>query len=160
VISKVSGGGSFTATANKVVLTDNGVSVTCSTQGKTAASTSTGAIPNGTQKDALPLTVGMIKKLSFSHCTGPLGMVTTKVESLPYSLDVDSATSSMGQTDVIISGIKTSVSMPDCSFTVSGSAPGYYTSGTHTLTLTATLPVSPLNNAELTVSGVSGCAIC
>ena len=48
--------------------------------------------------------------------------------------------------------------MTGCSFNVTGSAPGYYTNGSHTLTLTPKLPNKALNKAQLTISGVSGCA--
>jgi hypothetical protein len=48
--------------------------------------------------------------------------------------------------------------MAGCSFTVTGSAPGFYTNGTHKLTLTPKLPITPLNTARLTVGNVNGCA--
>jgi hypothetical protein len=58
----------------------------------------------------------------------------------------------------MITGVNTSVSTTGCSFNVTGSAPGFYTNSTHTLTLTPKLPITPLNKAQLTVSGVSGCS--
>ena len=158
--AKVSGGGSITATASKTVLSDNGVSVTCTTKGSTAASKATGSIPNGTHKGASPVKVGTSTKLSFGNCSGPLGAVKTKVEALPYSINVDSKTTSKGDTDGIISGVKVAVSMTGCSFTVTGSSPGFYSNSKHTLNMTTTskLPTKPLNSAALTVSGVNGCA--
>ena len=154
---KVSGGGSYTATTAKTVLSDNGQNVTCTTKGKTAASTGSGKIPNGTDKGSSPVKVGTVAKLSFNNCTGPLGKVTTTIKSTPYTVSVDSKTNSKGQTDGLISGVKVAVKMTGCSFTVTGSAPGYYTNGKHTLNLTAKLPTKALSKAQLTVSGVSGC---
>jgi len=40
---------------------------------------------------------------------------------------------------------------------VTGSAPGFYTNGKHTLTLTPKLPNKPMNKAQLTVRNVNGC---
>lgn len=149
--AKVTNGGSITATASSTKLSDAGVSVTCT------SSKATGSIPTGSHTGASPLKVGTAAKLSFSNCSGPLGTVTTKVEGLPYTISVDSKTTSTGKTDGIISGVKVAVSMTGCSFMVTGSSPGYYTNKTHTLTMTTTskLPVKPLNTAQLTISGVA-----
>jgi hypothetical protein len=154
---KITHGGSFTATASKTVLSDNGVNVTCVTKGKTPASKATGSTPNKTDKGTSPVTVGKNTKLSFSNCTGPLGKVTTKVESLPYLVKVDSKTNSKGETDGIITGVKVAVTTTGCSFTVTGSAPGYFNNSKHTLNTTPKPPVKPLNKAQLTISKVSGC---
>jgi hypothetical protein len=151
--AKVTNGGSYTAKSSNTVLTDNGVSVTCT------SSTASGTIPTKTYTNATtPITVGTSAKLSFSGCTGPLGAVTVKVNKLPYKVQADSKTNSKGQTDGMVAGANTSVSMTGCSFKVTGAAPGYYTNGSHTLNLTPTLPNKPLNKAQLTISGVSGCA--
>jgi hypothetical protein len=150
---KVTGGGTYTATSSKTVLTDNGVSVTCT------GSKASGTIPTKTYtKATTPVTVGTSAKLSFSGCTGPLGAVTVKVNKLPYKVTVDSKTNAKGQTDGIITGANTSVSMTGCKFNVTGSAPGFYTNSSHTLSLTPKLPSKPLNSGQLTVSGVVGCA--
>ena len=159
---KVSGGGSYSGAAAKTVLTDgtgkSAVNVTCVTKGKSKASTASGKINNGTHKGAAPVVVGTATKLAFNNCTGPLGAVTTKVAKTPYKLSVDSKTNSKGQTDGIISGVSVSVKNGTCSFTVTGSSPGYYTNKTHTLTMTPTLPIKPLVKAQLTISGVNkGC---
>ena len=78
---KVTGGGSYTATSTKTVLTDNGVSVTCT------GSKASGSIPTKTYTNATtPVTVGTSAKLSFTGCTGPLGAVTVKVNGLPYKV--------------------------------------------------------------------------
>jgi hypothetical protein len=150
---KVTGGGTYTASSSSTVLTDNGVSVSCtgsSAGGKIATKTYT--------SKTSPVKVGTSSTLSFTGCTGPLGAVTVTVNSLPYSVKVDSATNSSGQTDGMVTGVNTSVSMTGCSFVVTGGAPGYYTNSTHVLSLTPTLPNKALNKAQLTVSGVSGCA--
>jgi hypothetical protein len=150
---KVTGGGSYTASSSSTVLTDNGVSVTCTgstASGKIATKTYTGKTS--------PVQVGTATALAFTGCTGPLGTVTVTVNSLPYKVKVDSATNSSGQTDGMVTGVNTAVSMTGCSFNVTGAAPGYYTNSGHTLTLTPTLPIKALNKAQLTVSGVSGCA--
>lgn len=149
---KVTGGGSYTASSSNTVLTDGSVSLTCT------GSKAGGSIPTKTYTGATsPVKVGTSSSLSFSGCTGPLGPVTVTVNKLPYSVKVDSKTVS-GKTDGMITGVNTTVSMTGCSFTVTGSAPGFYTNSGHTLTLTPTLPTKPLNTAQLTVSGVSGCA--
>jgi hypothetical protein len=74
-------------------------------------------------------------------------------------LGADSKTNRKGQTDAIIGGVNVSVSIPSagCSFTVTGSAPGFYTNSKHTLTMTPNLPVRPVKKAQLTISNVTGC---
>jgi len=159
---KVSGGGSYSGSAAKTVLTDGtgmtAVSVTCVTKGKSKASTASGKINNGTHKGAAPVAVGTAAKLAFNNCTGPLGRVTTKVNKTPYKISVDSKTNSKGQTDGIISGVNVHVTNATCQFNVTGSAPGFYTNKTHTLTMTPKLPITPKVKAQLTISGVNhGC---
>ncbi len=152
---KVSGSsstGAISASSSKTVLTDprSGVSVTCT------SSKSAGVVKNGSHTGTSPVQVGTITKLSFTSCTGPTGSVTVTVKALPYKLSIDSKTVS-GKTDGIVSGVSTHVSTLGCSFNVTGSAPGFYNNGTHTLTQTPKLPITPLNKAQLTVSSVSGC---
>ena len=150
---KVTSGGTYTAKATSTVLTDNGVSITCT------GSTASGSIPTKTYTSAtVPVKVGTVAKLGFTGCTGQLGGVTVTVNRLPYSVKVDSKTNGSGQTDGMITGVNTSVSMTGCSFNVTGSAPGFYTNSSHKLSLTPTLPIKPLTTAQLTISGVSGCA--
>jgi hypothetical protein len=151
---KVTGGGTYTASSTKTTLTDNGVSVTC-TGSKAGGTISTKTY---TSKPA-PVKVGTSSSLSFTGCTGPLGAVTVKVSGLPYSVEVDSATNSKGETAGIVAGANTAVSMTGCSFNVTGEAPGYYNNSKHTLNLTSTPPVKLLTkNQRLTVSNVNGCA--
>jgi hypothetical protein len=155
---KVSNGGTYTATASKTVLSDNGVNVTCTSSGTTPASKASGTVATATHTGTSPVTIGTVSKLAFNNCSGPLGAVHTTVQALPYSLKVDSKTNGSGQTDGIITGAKVQVSMTGCSFTVTGSAPAFYTNSTHKLTVTKKLPITPLNKAQLTVSNVNGCA--
>jgi hypothetical protein len=155
---KVTNGGTYKATAPATVLTDRGVSVTCSSTSTTKASTATGSIPTATTTGTSPVKIGTVATLNFKNCTGPLGPVTITVNSLPYSVKVDSATNAARQTDVMITGINTSVSMKGCSFTVTGRAPGFYANSTHNLALAPKLPITPLNKARLTISNVVGCA--
>lgn len=154
---KISGGGKFTAKTNKTVLSDKGVNVTCTTKGKTPASSASGNIPSATKTGTSPVKVGTTTNLKFNNCQSLAGTVTTKVLNEPYKVSIDSKTNSKGETDGIISGIKVKVSTTGCSFTVTGSAPGFYTNGKHTLTVTSKLPVKPTSKAQLTVKSVSGC---
>jgi hypothetical protein len=156
---KVSNGGTYTAKASKTVFTDKTVSVTCTSTTTTPASKATGTVPTATTTGTSPVKIGTVSTLAFHNCTGPLGKVTTKVNSLPYALKVDSTTNSTGQTDGMITGINVHLSMTGCSFNATGRSPGFYTNGTHKLTMTKTssLPIKPLNTARLTVSSVSGC---
>ena len=155
---KVSNGGTYTATASKTVLSDNGVNVSCTSTSTTAASKGSGTVATATHTGTSPVKVGTVSKLAFNHCSGPLGAVHVTVNALPYSIKVDSATTSTGKTDGIITGASVHVTMTGCSFNVTGSAPGFYTNGTHKLSVTKSLPTTPLNSAQLTVSSVSGCA--
>jgi hypothetical protein len=157
---KVSGGGSYKAAAPTTVLTDGLVHVTCKSTKTSKASTTSGTISNGTHKAVAPVKVGTAAKLAFNNCTGPLGKVTTSVTKLPYTVSVDSKTTTKGQTDGIISGIAVNVTTTGCKFKVTGTTAGFYTNSNHTLTMTTAskLPVKPLKSAQLTVSGVTGCA--
>lgn len=156
---KVTNGGSYTAKAATTTLTDNGVKVTCSSTSTTPASKGTGRIATATHTGTSPVKVGTVATLNFKHCTGPLGSVTTTVQALPYSVKVDSTTTSTGKTDGMITGVKVKVATGPCSFLVTGRSPGYYVNSTHTLHMTTTgkLPKKPLNSARLTVSNVSNC---
>jgi hypothetical protein len=155
--AKVSNGGSLTATAKLTTLKDGSAEVTCGST-KSTGSTSSGVVKTGTYKGASPLKVGTTSKLTFKGCTGPLGAVKTKVETVKngYEISVDSTTSSKGITAGIIGPVKVAVSMLDCSFVVTGSAPGYFDNANHTLVVSPTLPkgVKALTKAQLTISGV------
>ena len=146
---KVSGGGSYTAKAGKTVLTDHGVSVTCT------SSKASGKLANGTHRGVAPVKVGTAAKLSFSSCQSAAGAVTTTIHSTPYAVKANSKTNSKGFTDAIITGTNVTVSATACSFTVTGTASGYYSNKTHQLIITPKLPIKPVKRAQLTVSHVS-----
>ena len=148
---KVSHGGSYTAKAGTTKLTDNGIRVTCT------SSKGSGKVTSGTHKGAAPVKIGTVAKLTFSNCSGVLGGVQNTVHGKPL-LKADSKTNGKGRTDAIITGVNVSVSMTNCTFTVTGSAPGYYANKTHTLTMTPKLPIKPIKKAQLTVSNVQGCS--
>ncbi len=159
---KITGGGKFTASSVLTVLANGSgksiVKVTCTTKGKTPASSAVGNIPSGIKKGNSPVKVGTTTKLAFNNCTGPLGRVTTKVMAQPYFVAIDSKTNSKGQTDGFIGGIKVAVNAGGgCTFNVTGTAPGYYTNGKATLTMTPKLPVKPTTTAQLTISKVGSC---
>jgi len=154
---KISNGGKFTAKSISTILTDGSVKVTCSSKGSTPASSATGNIPSGTKTGTSPVKVGTTTNLKFNNCTGPAGPVSTTVLSQPYAVKIDSKTNSKGQTDGIISGIKVKVKTGPCTFMVTGSAPGFYTNGKHSLTMTPKLPVKPTTKAQLTISNVNTC---
>jgi hypothetical protein len=147
----VTGGGTYTATSTKTVLTDGLISTTCS------GSTVSGTVSSATHTGTSPVKVGTDAKLKFTNCTSAAGPVSIAAHALPYSVSVDSVTNSSGQTDGIISGINNTVSVTNvgCTFTVKGSAPGVYSNTKRTLTLEPKLPIKPLNTAQLTISGVS-----
>jgi hypothetical protein len=161
---KVSHGGSYTVAAKTTTLTDitkaaGPLSVKCKTVGKTPSSTASGKLISGTYhgKPNKAVALGLVKGLKFNNCSGALGQPVTKVSGKP-KLNADSKTNSKGQTDAIITGVDVSVTFPgqNCSFTVTGSAPGYYTNKTHTLTMTPKkLPNKPLVKAQLTIMGVA-----
>jgi hypothetical protein len=159
---KVSGGGKFTAIATKTVLTNRvhgtNINVTCTTKGRKHAASASGNIPSRTDRGTSPVKVGTATNLAFNNCIGPVGPVTTKVVREPYFVAVDSKTNRKGQTDGFIGGIDVNVKTFACSFTVTGSAPGFYTNGKHSLTMTPRLPVRATFGAQLTVSHVVGCA--
>jgi hypothetical protein len=156
----VTGGGTYTAKSTKTVLTDNGVSATCS---GTNASTASGTIASGTHTGTAPVKVGTAAKLAFNNCTSPFGAVVVTVKALPYSVKVNSVTNSAGQTDGLITGVNNSVNIGGglCTFTVTGSATAVYSNSKHTLTLepASKLPIKPLTTGVLTISNASaGCA--
>jgi hypothetical protein len=149
---KVSGGGSYTATAGTTVLTDNGISVTCK-----SSKASNSKLASGTYKGKAPVKLGTVTKLGFSKCTGLTLQVTNKVIGHPQ-LNADSKTNSKGDTAAAISKVDVIVTTTGCSFTVTGSAPGYYNNSKHTLYMTPKPPVKLAVKAQLTVSAVTGCS--
>jgi hypothetical protein len=73
-------------------------------------------------------------------------------------LNANSKTNSKGDTAAVITKVDVKVSLTGCSFTVTGSAPGYYSNKTHTLYMTPKAPVKGVAKSGLTVSNVNGCS--
>jgi hypothetical protein len=149
---KVSGGGSYKATAGTTILQQGSgataIKVTCtSSDGK-------GSLKSGSYHGKAPLKLGTVSSLSFNSCTGPLGPVTNSVVAKPV-LSADSKTNSKGETAAVITNVDVNVSTTSCTFTVTGSAPGYYKNSNHTLYMTPTPPFK--EKAALTIGSVSGC---
>jgi hypothetical protein len=152
---RVSHGGKYTATASTTKLADGPVAVICSTVGKVPSSKGTGTLSNATHRGTAPVSLGKVKGLAFNNCTSLGSLVTTTVVKQP-TLNADSRTNSKGDTAAIITNVDVNVSTTGCSFTVTGSAPGYYSNKTHTLTMKpGKLPVKALTKARLTISNVS-----
>lgn len=151
---KVKGGGSYTATSRSTVLADHATTVMCK------ISKAKGTIASHTYKGAAPLKVGTTKSLSFSKCTSAAGVPTFTYAGLPYSVLANGKTVS-GDTAALISGTNVSVKIKSigCSFTVTGTASGYYSNSKHTLYITPKVPkkLHPVRRGQLTISGVSGC---
>jgi hypothetical protein len=144
------GGSTYTASSSSTVLSDNGVNVNCS--GSAAA----GDLPSASGV-AIPAGVGTASSLSFSGCTGPLGTVTTTVSSLPYEINITAWDAANSRGTGYVGPVSVSVSMPLCTFDVTGNAPGYYDNTNHQLVLTPDQAL-PSGVGGLTVSNVSGCA--
>jgi hypothetical protein len=182
----ISNGGKYSAAAARVILTDthSHFPTACSTIGSTPGSQTTGAIINGSHSGAAPVKVGKAASLVLHNCSsGLLGQPgDDKEQEIPYNINVDSATNSKGETDLIISGINFSWSSAGCAFSITGSARGYYTAATSSVILdnggvnivcstsgstpasstmgilkNGTHGVTAMNKAQLTISGVHGC---
>jgi hypothetical protein len=150
----VSPGGAITAKSGTTTLTDTttGNSLTC-TSSKTAATLKSGTGLAGAG-------LGSITSVTFTSCTGPLGLTfTVKSNALPWKLNAVSYTSSTGVTHGTITGIDATLTGPSCSATVDGTAAGAdngkvkatYTNSTGKLKVLAT-------GGNLHVYDVSGCA--
>lgn len=149
----ISPGGAITAKAGTTTLkdTNTGSVLTC------ASSTSSGTLKKGSGIGGANL--GSITKLSFSNCTGPLGLTFTVTNSaFPWVLSGTSFNATSGVTTGFINGIKSKLSGPSCSANVAGAtatAKGKvkvtYTNGTGKLKVLAT-------GGNLHVFNVVGCA--
>jgi len=149
----VSPGGSITAKAGKTTLTDtNTGSVLSCTSSSGGGSLKSGSGLSGTG-------IGSITSLSFSSCTGPLGLTFTVATSgFPYKLNATAFNATTGVTTGKITGIKATLTGPSCSASVAGTTattPGtvkaQYNNGTHKLKILT-------GGGTLHVWNVSGCA--
>jgi hypothetical protein len=146
-------GGNISASAGKTTLKDvNTGSVLSCTSSK-----STGTLKSGHGISGANL--GSIKTLTFSNCTGPLGLTFTVANSgFPWTLHGTAFNSGTGVTTGNITGIKSHLSGPSCSADVRGATATStgkvkvtYTNGTHKLKVLA-------SGGTLHVFNVNGCA--
>jgi hypothetical protein len=148
----VSPGGSITASAGTTTLKDTGTGTTL----KCTSSTAKGTLKSGSGLSGTG--IGSISSLTFSSCTGPLGLTFTVTSSaFPWSLNATSFSS--GVTSGTISGIHAKLSGPSCSATVDGTSA---TADNGTVDVTYTNSTGALKvlttGGNLHIYGVSGCA--
>jgi hypothetical protein len=147
----VSPGGSATAKSGKTTLEDTSTKtvLTCTSSSSSITLKKGHGLPGAK--------IGTITKLSFTGCTGPLGLTfTVTVNNLPYYLNAVSYSSSTGTTKGTITGIDAKLSGPDCSAVVDGTGAGKhngevtgtYSNSKHTLTV---------SGGNLHIYSVSGC---
>ena len=145
-------GGSVTGTAGTTTLKDTktGSTLTCKSS-KTTAKLKSGSGLSGSG-------IGSITSVTFSTCTGPLGITfTVKTTHLPWHLNAVSYGS--GVTHGTITGIHAILTGTGCSAIVDGTGAsanngkvsGTYTNSTHKLTVLT-------SGGNLHVYNVSGCA--
>jgi hypothetical protein len=149
----ISPGGAITANAGTTTLkdTNTGSVLTCT------SSTSSGTLKSGSGVSGANL--GSITKLSFSNCTGPLGLTFTVTNSgFPWTLSGTSYNAGTGTTTGFINHIKSKLTGPSCSANVGGTtATAFgkvkvtYKNSTGKLSVLAT-------GGNLHVWAVSGCA--
>jgi hypothetical protein len=150
----ISPGGAITATAGQTTLHDvnTNQNLVCK------SSSSSGTLKKGHGISGTNL--GSISKLTFTSCTGPLGLTFTVTNShFPWTLHGTAYNASTGTTTGNITGIHSVLSGPGCSADVDGTSDGAnngkvkvtYTNSTHKLKVLAT-------GGNLHVYNVSGCA--
>ena len=144
-------GGAITAKAGTTTLTDKstGTKLTCtSSSGKGTAKKGSGLSGTG---------IASITALSFSHCTGPLGLQLT-VHTTHFPWHLNAKTFASGKTTGTITGIHATVSGPSCSATVDGTGASA-NNGMVTATYTnSTGTLAPTGAGNLHVYNVKGCA--
>ncbi|MGW1226229.1 hypothetical protein [Streptomyces sp. NPDC001478] len=124
-------GTSYTAASTNTILTVNGIPLTC----PTAAASGSAASTTGN-----PATVARISAASFGTtakpCTSPLGPVTPVANTSPaWEIVAQDYNATTGVTTGYIKGIKASLTVLTCSFTVGGEVDGKFTNGTHVLSV-------------------------
>jgi hypothetical protein len=141
----VSPGGSITGTAGTTTLKDttSGNSLTCSSA-KASGSLKSGSGLSGTG-------IGSITSTTFTTCKGPLGLTFSVTQSGTWSVNITSEAG--GVSTGFVSNVKASLSGPDCSATVTGSADATYSNSSAALTFKAVTG----SGHTLKVSGVNGC---
>ncbi len=144
-------GGAITAKAGKTTLTDKntGSTLSCS------SSSGKGTLKHGSGLSGTG--IGTISALSFSNCTGPLGLTFT-VHTTHFPWHLNAVSFSSGVTTGTITGIHATLSGPSCSAVVDGTGASAnngrvtakYSNGTGRLTTTGA--------GNLHAYNVSGCA--
>jgi hypothetical protein len=147
----VTPGGSVSGTAGTTTLQDSttGTALTCT------SSAATGSLKSGS---GLRNPLGTIATLTFSNCTGPLGISFSTSVTGPFPLNGAAYNAGTGVTTGKISNIHGSLSGPLCSATVDGTSAGanngmvraHYKNSTGKLTVLAT-------GGNLHIYNVSGC---
>lgn len=177
-VSNPTADGSYTAVTSHSSFLDlsTGISLTCTSGGgQNYGSQGVGALPSQSGV-TLPATfatgIGSLLFNTAGGCTSLLGSVTSIATDTPYEIVIqnypgvksDGVTPANGDGYIHIKNVN--VSMPACSFTVSGDAPVYYDNATQSLNVTpdiapeygtSTTGDVTLPHGPLTVSNVSGC---
>jgi hypothetical protein len=146
-------GGAITAKAGTTTLKDSNTgSVLSCTSSSGKGTVKTGSGLSGTA-------IGSITALSFSNCTGPLGLTfTVKTAHFPWHLNAVSYNSATGTTTGTVTGIHASLSGPSCSAVVDGTS-ATANNGQVTATYTnSTGKLATTGAGNLHIYSVSGCA--
>jgi hypothetical protein len=149
---KVSPGGKITATAGKTTLKDTKTGTTLSCKSSKAS---------GTLKKGSGLAgagIGSITALSFTTCTGPLGLTFT-VKSANFPWKLNAVSKGGGVTHGNISGIHATLSGPSCKATVDGTGSTKH-NGKVNVTYTNSTGILKVltSGGNLHIYNVSGCA--
>jgi len=147
----VTPGGAVSGSAGTTTLQDSttGITLTCS------SSAATGSLKSGS---GLANPLGTIQTLTFSNCTGPLGISFSTSVTGPFPLNATAYNAGTGVTTGRIGKIHGSISGPLCSATVDGSSAtanngavrAHYKNATGKLTVLTT-------GGNLHIYNVSGC---
>ncbi len=144
-------GGTITAAAGVTTLkdTNTGSTLTCQTSsGKGTVKSGSGLSGTG---------IGSITALSFSTCTGPLGLVfTVKTTHFPWHLNAVSFSS--GVTTGTITGIHATLTGPSCSATVDGTGATANNGKVTAKYTNSTGKLATTGAGNLHIYNVSGCA--
>jgi hypothetical protein len=144
-------GGAITAKAGTTTLKDNNTGSTLSCK----SSSGKGTVKSG--KGLSGTGIGSITALSFSTCTGPLGLTfTVKTTHFPWHLNAVSFSS--GVTTGTITGIHATLSGPGCSATVDGTGATANNGKVTAKYSNSTGKLSTTGAGNLHVYNVSGCA--
>lgn len=151
----VSPGGSITGTSGTTTLKDTttGNTLSCTSSSTTATlKKGSGLAGSG---------IGSVKGISFTNCTGPLGLTfTVAAGHLPWHLNATSYNATSHTTTGTITGIHATLTGPSCSAVVDGATSGtanngkvkvQYSNTTHILKVLPT-------GGTLHIWSVSGCA--